>query len=274
MRDLVAGVLAVALLVVAAPAWRTTLQMFRKRRRQRPRERADARPHDRRRNSRRRRPGALHRRRRAVSTTATARSTRTGSPPSRMLINGAVDRRLRVRQARAAHGRADDDRAVRRSPGRHRPRSLGRRDRGASTARSLVECGAIRERVSQELARAVFDAVKRRARGGRTPCRLSRCGRYHSVSAAPARWLTTRAMHEQQIGQAIDVAHQHADPTAGSSATMRRSARRQTAAPGAAPRRRGAAGQDETAQRRQLRLEPVDQLLRAASRRRRRATPW
>ena len=25
----------------------------------------------------------------------------------------------------------------------------------------LVECGAIRERVSQELARAVFDAVKR-----------------------------------------------------------------------------------------------------------------
>jgi hypothetical protein len=26
---------------------------------------------------------------------------------------------------------------------------------------TLVECGAIRERVSQELARAVFDAVKR-----------------------------------------------------------------------------------------------------------------
>ena len=30
-----------------------------------------------------------------------------------------------------------------------------------ATARSLIECGAIRERMSQELARAVFDAVKR-----------------------------------------------------------------------------------------------------------------
>jgi hypothetical protein len=29
------------------------------------------------------------------------------------------------------------------------------------TGRVMVECGAIRERVSQELARAVFDAVKR-----------------------------------------------------------------------------------------------------------------
>jgi hypothetical protein len=30
----------------------------------------------------------------------------------------------------------------------------------------LVECGAIRERVSQELARAVFDAVKRVVEAG------------------------------------------------------------------------------------------------------------
>ncbi len=32
-------------------------------------------------------------------------------------------------------------------------------ERGDGT--TLVECGAIRERISQELARAVFDAVKR-----------------------------------------------------------------------------------------------------------------
>jgi hypothetical protein len=31
----------------------------------------------------------------------------------------------------------------------------------SATGTTLVECGAIRERVSQELARAVFDAVKR-----------------------------------------------------------------------------------------------------------------
>ena len=42
---------------------------------------------------------------------------------------------------------------------------------------TLVECGAIRERVSQELARAVFDAVKQD---------IERRD-YHSVSAAPAR---------------------------------------------------------------------------------------
>ena len=48
------------------------------------------------------------------------------------------------------------------------------------TGTVLVECGAIRERVSQELARAVFDAVKRE---------LERrdAGSHHSVSAAPPR---------------------------------------------------------------------------------------
>jgi hypothetical protein len=44
----------------------------------------------------------------------------------------------------------------------------------------LVECGAIRERVSQELARAVFDAVKRELeRRNAAP--------HHSVSATPPR---------------------------------------------------------------------------------------
>ena len=42
----------------------------------------------------------------------------------------------------------------------------------------LVECGAIRERVSQELARAVFDAVKRE---------LERRDDHHSVSGTPPR---------------------------------------------------------------------------------------
>ena len=41
----------------------------------------------------------------------------------------------------------------------------------------LVECGAIRERVSQELARSIFDAVKRSIEDGD----------HHSVSAAPDR---------------------------------------------------------------------------------------
>ena len=36
----------------------------------------------------------------------------------------------------------------------------------------LVECGAIRERVSQELARAMFDAVKRDVRADETSERM------------------------------------------------------------------------------------------------------
>lgn len=41
----------------------------------------------------------------------------------------------------------------------------------------LVECGAIRERVSQELARAIFDAVKA----------AIEAGNHHSTSGTPAR---------------------------------------------------------------------------------------
>jgi hypothetical protein len=42
---------------------------------------------------------------------------------------------------------------------------------------TIIECGAIRERVSQELARAVFDAVKREVEGGG----------HHSDSGTPPR---------------------------------------------------------------------------------------
>jgi hypothetical protein len=42
---------------------------------------------------------------------------------------------------------------------------------------TIIECGAIRERVSQELARAVFDAVKRELEGGG----------HHSDSGTPLR---------------------------------------------------------------------------------------
>ena len=56
----------------------------------------------------------------------------------------------------------------------------------------LVECGAIRERVSQELARTVFDAVKRELEG-RTPNYNCIVNLHHSVSATPPRWLAARA---------------------------------------------------------------------------------
>jgi hypothetical protein len=44
---------------------------------------------------------------------------------------------------------------------------------------TLIECGAIRERVSQELARAIFDRIKRDLE--------ERDRTYHSVSATPPR---------------------------------------------------------------------------------------
>jgi hypothetical protein len=48
------------------------------------------------------------------------------------------------------------------------------------TGTVLVECGAIRERVSQELARAIFDAVKR-------DLERRDAAAHHSVSATPPR---------------------------------------------------------------------------------------
>jgi hypothetical protein len=77
---------------------------------------------------------------------------------ARVLINGApIATVLSTRRAREAARQptAFDD----------RPEGIAR-DRWdvaieTMTGTVLVECGAIRERVSQELARAVFDAVKR-----------------------------------------------------------------------------------------------------------------
>lgn len=93
----------------------------------------------------------------------------------RVLINGApIAASVSARHAPAADGRqptAFDD----------RPEGIAR-DRWDVAIESvagttLVECGAIRERVSQELARAVFDAVKRD---------LERRD-HHSASGAPPR---------------------------------------------------------------------------------------
>ena len=77
----------------------------------------------------------------------------------RVLINGSpIAAFVSPRWESAQHLPAD---SVRRSARRHRARSLGRGHRdGECAATILVECGAVRERVSQELARKIFDAVK------------------------------------------------------------------------------------------------------------------
>src|SRR5207248_6782706 len=75
---------------------------------------------------------------------------------------------------------------------------------------TLVECGAIRERVSQELARAVFDAVKREVE------RLDVRDRWFTgPSRSPfgldyvGPLVDHAGQHEEEIRQAIDVAQQH-----------------------------------------------------------------
>ena len=159
MRDLVAGARRAALLLVVAASLATTLQMLPAAAAARARLRARARPHDHRRDSRRRRPvlfsedaARFYYGERSIDKDLIA--------AVRVLINGVADRRrtcragTRERPARQATSFED-------RPGRHRARSVGRRASRRSTGTMLVECGAIRERVSQELARAVFDAVKR-----------------------------------------------------------------------------------------------------------------
>ena len=78
----------------------------------------------------------------------------------RVLINGVADRGGRCRRRHRPRGRA-----IQPTSFEDRPEGIAR-DRWdvaieTVTGTVLVECGAIRERVSQELARAVFDAVKR-----------------------------------------------------------------------------------------------------------------
>jgi hypothetical protein len=164
MRDVVAAALALGLLVVAA-SLATTLQMFRKQRR-------------------RAREGEHTLGRRIVAEipaqddltlfTEDAEQFHYGVQSidkhhiiaARILINGAVIATClsaRVTQAAVKTTETIDD----------RPEGIAR-DRWDVAIDTLggtvvVECGAIRERVSQELARAVFDAVKdelRRQGGG------------------------------------------------------------------------------------------------------------
>jgi hypothetical protein len=156
MRDLFAGIIAVGLLLVAA-SLATTLQMYR-RRRQRVRESEQALgrtviaelpvgdslvlfSED---------PVRFYYGDRSIDKDLIA--------AARVLINGspiaAVLSTRHVREA-ARHPTSFDD----------RPEGIAR-DRWdvaieTVTAMVMVECGAIRERVSQELARTVFDAVRR-----------------------------------------------------------------------------------------------------------------
>jgi hypothetical protein len=155
MRDLVAGIIAVALLLFAA-SLATTLTVFRRRRR-RARENQ----------------GALGRR---LITEIPGDADlvlfsedaahfyygphtidKASIVASRVLINGvpiAAVVSTAHQQEAARHSTSFED----------RPEGIAR-DRWdvaieTTTGVVLVECGAIRERVSQELARAVFDAVK------------------------------------------------------------------------------------------------------------------
>ncbi len=156
MRDVIAGVIAVALLLAAA-SLATTLQLYRRRRQQA----RDA-------------EGALGRT--IIAEIPSDADLVLFSEDSerfyygdrsidkdliaavRVLINGspmAAFISRRVAQQASAEASSFED----------RPEGIAR-DRWdvaieSTGGTALIECGAIRERVSQELARAVFDAVKR-----------------------------------------------------------------------------------------------------------------
>ena len=155
MRDLAAAIVAISLLVIAA-SLATTLQTYRRRRRQaRERENAAGRTviaelpvgddlmlvsED---------DTAFHYGREAIdkNTIVAVRVLINGSP-----IAAYVSRRLATDVPRQATSFED------------RPEGIAR-DRWdvaveTTGGMTLIECGAIRERVSQELARAVFEAIK------------------------------------------------------------------------------------------------------------------
>ncbi|MBI3401659.1 MAG: hypothetical protein HY048_09585 [Acidobacteria bacterium] len=164
MRDVLAGVAAIVLLLAAA-SLATTLQTFRRRR-----LRARAAEQDQGRAVIAEIPGDedlvlftadathFHFRDHAIDKTAIV--------AVRLLINGAQIAEGRRRAAERGEGvPAERDRGAG-APGviDDRPEGIAR-DRWdvaieTATGTMLVECGAIRERVSQELARTVFDAVK------------------------------------------------------------------------------------------------------------------
>jgi hypothetical protein len=156
MRDLVAGILALLLLLVAA-SLATTLQYYRRRRR---------RAHDSERALGRMIVAELPTAEELVLFSEDAKRFYYGErsidkdliTAVRVLINGAPIASVTARRHKTDVGNpptAFED----------RPEGIAR-DRWdvaieTVTGLVLVECGAIRERVSQELARAVFDAVKR-----------------------------------------------------------------------------------------------------------------
>jgi hypothetical protein len=163
MRDLIAGLLAVVLLLVAM-SLATSLQSYRRRRRRaRDAERALGRT--------------------IVAELPTSDSLILFSEDRvrfyyddrpidkdlitavRVLINGAPIASA-VSPRHAAAGRPAPTSFEDRPEGIARDRW----DVAIETERGLVlvECGAIRERVSQELARSIFDAVKREIEGGRS----------------------------------------------------------------------------------------------------------
>lgn len=156
MRDLVAGILALLLLVVAA-SLATTLQYYRRRRR---------RAHDSERALGRAIIAELPTADELVLFSEDEKRFYYGEraidkdliTAVRVLINGApiatvTSRRRASPQVSALAGFEDHPEGIARD----------RWDVAIETVTGtvFVECGAIRERVSQELARAVFDAVKR-----------------------------------------------------------------------------------------------------------------
>ena len=156
MRDLVAGVIAVALLLLAA-SLATTLQILRRRR-----LRARVAERDQGRSVIAEIPAADD----LVLVSEDADAFHYGAQvipkasiaAARVLINGAPIAAVVSNQhpgASALHPTSFED----------RPEGIARDrwDVAVETTEGtlLIECGAIRERVSQELARAVFDAVRR-----------------------------------------------------------------------------------------------------------------
>jgi hypothetical protein len=156
MRDLAAGILAIVLLLVAL-SLATTLQYYRRRRR---------RAHDSERALGRAIIAELPTAEELVLFSEDAQRFYYGERSIdkdlivsvRVLINGAPIATVTARRHRA-------DAPTPAVAFEDRPEGIAR-DRwdvaiDTVTGTVLVECGAIRERVSQELARAVFDAVKR-----------------------------------------------------------------------------------------------------------------
>jgi hypothetical protein len=156
MRDLAAGILALLLLIVAA-SLATTLQYYRRRRR---------RAHDSERALGRAIIAELPTTEELVLFSEDSKRFYYGDrsidkdliTAVRVLINGAPIATVTARRHKA-------DAASPPPAFEDRPEGIARDrwDVAIETVSGtvLVECGAIRERVSQELARAVFDAVKR-----------------------------------------------------------------------------------------------------------------